>query len=219
MSAKLKKHFQKVIEDKELIKLISCHVLISILHFLFFLKTKNNTELLRTVACFTVAAGGLFFNRPGFRFALVLYALTLPFYTQAVNYTDFFLIIISCRTWTRPHRISIITIYAIDVLLAFSARHEDPLVFGIYAVGCYVIFTIIKIIDDKQEHQEPELQLTEDEAIILEQLAQGKLQKEISGFTKNTITKKLQQAQVRNHCSCREELKIKYIQSKINHKE
>lgn len=216
MSAKIKNHFKKVIDDKELVQLISCHLLIATLHLLYFVRTHNSTELLRAAICTAAALSGTVFYRPGLRAGLIIYALTLPFYTQAVNYTDFFLIIISCRNWKRPHRIAIVTLYAIDILLAFSARHEDPLVFGIYAVGCFIIYTIIKIINDKDNTQEPVPHFTEDEVIILEQLAQGKLQKEIEGFTKNTITKKLQQAQDRNHYTSREELKINYIKYRNN---
>lgn len=64
------------------------------------------------------------------------------------------------------------------------------------------------------------LNLTLDEIYILEELAKGKQQKEIRKFSKNTVTKKLKQARIRNKLTSTAELMLMYRemleQDKIN---
>lgn len=54
------------------------------------------------------------------------------------------------------------------------------------------------------------LQLTEDEAYILSELMQGKQQKEIAKWNKNTVSKKLKQARERNNILSNAELLLIY---------
>lgn len=54
------------------------------------------------------------------------------------------------------------------------------------------------------------LQLTEDEEFILDELSQGKQQKEIRRWNKNTVSKKLKQARERNNILSNAELLLVY---------
>ena len=57
------------------------------------------------------------------------------------------------------------------------------------------------------------LDLTKDERIVLEELAKGKLQKQIGQFSQNTVTKLLKSAQERNHCKSKQELISRYLKA------
>ncbi len=54
------------------------------------------------------------------------------------------------------------------------------------------------------------LNLKEDERYILDQLRAGKLQKEIEGYSEQSITAKLKNARERNMCESTAELLAKY---------
>ena len=62
------------------------------------------------------------------------------------------------------------------------------------------------------------LNLTEDEKIILSELAKGKLQKQIEGYHQNTVTRHLKNAMERNLCKTKTELLQKYIVSESQNK-
>lgn len=55
------------------------------------------------------------------------------------------------------------------------------------------------------------LLLTDDERSILQELADGKLQKQIDLFSQNTITKMIKRAMERNLCKTKAELLHRYI--------
>ena len=55
------------------------------------------------------------------------------------------------------------------------------------------------------------LNLTEDEKLVLEELACGKLQKEIEQFTENQVTQILKNAVSRNMCKSKTEWMQKYM--------
>ena len=55
------------------------------------------------------------------------------------------------------------------------------------------------------------LLLTDDERLVLEELAAGKLQKEITDFSENRVTQIIKNAMIRNGCKSKAELQQKYI--------
>ena len=55
------------------------------------------------------------------------------------------------------------------------------------------------------------LLLTDDERIVLNELAAGKLQKQIEQFSVNTVTKLIKNAMERNNCKSKTELLHKYL--------
>lgn len=55
------------------------------------------------------------------------------------------------------------------------------------------------------------LLLTDDERLVLEELAGGKLQKEILQFSENRVTQIIKNAMSRNLCKSKAELQQKYI--------
>lgn len=57
------------------------------------------------------------------------------------------------------------------------------------------------------------LELEEDEELIIKELAKGKLQKEITLYSKNIIKEKIDHAKIRNHIMSTDELVTLYKQS------
>ena len=55
------------------------------------------------------------------------------------------------------------------------------------------------------------LMLTDDERIVLRELANGKLQKEIVEFSENRVTQIIKNAMSRNNCKSKAELLQKFI--------
>lgn len=67
-----------------------------------------------------------------------------------------------------------------------------------------------KIEQEKADLEKQKLNLTDSEIYILTEITSGKLQKEIEGFSENTICTKLKMASARNNCS-KDELKLKFL--------
>ena len=104
-------------------------------------------------------------------------------------------------------------IYILNVIISYKLKNLDIIAFCIHCV--YTVMFGIKInyvfIPNKPEV----LNLTEDEKIILNELANGKLQKQIEGYHQNTVTKYLRNAMERNMCKTKTELLQKYMAMKL----
>ena len=99
-------------------------------------------------------------------------------------------------------------IYLANVVISFSLKRLDIVAFLIHIV--YVFMFQIKMNYVFAINKPKALNLTEDEKAILNELAKGKLQKEIDLFSEQTITHKLKSARERNMCNSTAELLAKY---------
>ena len=106
-------------------------------------------------------------------------------------------------------------IYGANLIPALVYRQNELPTIGIHVLNCIWITIFIEFVVIKRKTKT--LQLTDDELIVLSQLAEGKLQKEVEPFTQNQVTKLLQNAQSRNMCKTKTELLNRFI--KENHKE
>lgn len=80
---------------------------------------------------------------------------------------------------------------------------------GINGLNCILFYTLAKYLFAMRV--QTILLLTDDEKIVLEELADGKLQKEIEQFSQNKVTQILKNAMSRNNCKTKAELLNKYI--------
>lgn len=128
------------------------------------------------------------------------------------NFTAYFIILSICiikPKWRYPA----LGIYFSLATIAFSI-HDSPLIaFLIHISRAMYYYTIFHyfIFTRFSEKKEVLLNLKNDEFEILKQMAAGKKQKEIEGFSINTVTKKLVQAKTRNNIDTTQELLIKFI--------
>ena len=80
---------------------------------------------------------------------------------------------------------------------------------GIHFLNCFLFFTCAKYLF--AAITPTALLLTDDERIVLEHLADGKLQKEIEEYSQNTVTKHIRNAMNRNQCKTKAELIHRFI--------
>lgn len=125
------------------------------------------------------------------------------------NFTALFIvcIVIMCNPkFTVPVLIS----YFVTICIAFSINEEEIYHFLIHITrSLWFISLMIYVTNHKFKRHE--LLLYDDEKLILDQLCNGKIyQKEVEGFSENTVYRKLKAARERNGNISREELINKY---------
>lgn len=132
------------------------------------------------------------------------------------NFTAYFIIL--AIAIIRPRwKISILTGYFSIATIAFIHNDQHLVNYLIHisrATYYYVIFNyfIFTHFRSKAINKNIELlDLKEEEIEILTQMAAGKKQKEIEGYSINTVTKKLLQARTRNNINTTQELLIRFL--------
>ena len=95
-------------------------------------------------------------------------------------------------------------------LKGFSASH-----IFIHFMNCVFILTALNTFVFIK-NTKTKLVLDSGQRQILQELSEGKQQKEIECFSKNTITKKLHDAMLKNNCATKEELLTLFIKEKEN---
>ena len=150
-----------------------------------------------------------------YSFALISIYANSPSYLYN-NYTAFFvmcLVLLFIPKW----KFIAIAIYAILITIAFAFNTESLCHYLIHIVRTmYYFYLLFHIIRTRYERIVPThlncLELTEDEVNILDQMLSGKKQKEVIGFSINTVTKKLNNAKTRNHINTTQELLFAYME-------
>lgn len=153
----------------------------------------------------------LIFKRKSFTCFYLIYALVLVFiiaFTKSClynNYTALFIICIIIMVQPKLEIPAVIA-YFVAVSVAFAINDESLINFFIHICrSVWFIIIVAFVVNNKFERKT--LILYEDEIEILKQLADGKhYQKEVKGFSENTIYRKLKAARERNGNITREEL-------------
>ena len=91
----------------------------------------------------------------------------------------------------------------------FAVKNYAIMTLGINGLNCILFYTLAKYLFATKV--QTTLLLTDDERTVLEELASGKLQKEITDFTENRVTQIIKNAMIRNGCKSKAELQQKYI--------
>lgn len=161
----------------------------------------------------------LVFRRQGFSFFYLIYAVILIFLISIEdtklfnNYTALFMICIVMMTWPKLE-IPICCIYFVAVCVAFAINDESLIHFLIHIVRSVWFIAIVSyVLHNRFERKK--LILFNDEKKILDQLCDGKIyQKEVEGFSENTIYRKLKAARERNGNVTRDQLVEMYRKEK-----
>lgn len=159
------------------------------------------------------------FKRQGFSIFYLIYAVILIFLISFEetklfnNYTALFMVCIVMML--RPElELFIWIIYFITVSIAFAINDEKIIHFFIHIVRSLWFITIVSYVLNNR-FQRKKLILFDDEKKILNQLCQGKVyQKEVEGFSENTIYRKLKAARERNGNITRDQLVEMYRKEK-----
>lgn len=151
------------------------------------------------------------FKRKCFSYFYLVYAVILVFMIAFEktflfnNYTALFLVCIVIMI--KPQvRFVAISLYISAICVAFSINGESVFHFLIHLTRTFWFFgTVFFVTENNFERKK--LILYEDEIKILAQLCDGKIyQKEVEGFSENTVYRKLKAARERNGNLTREQL-------------
>ena len=207
----IKNRIKLLQNDKDLAKLLFCHLLLIILHVCEYYTTNiQYFWYIRAGGCALISILIFFIGRKGLAYGLFIYGCTLVYVNNFYNYATIFFVYIACGANPKLRKVAP-WIYIANVAIAFKIKNLDIIAFCIHCI--YTIMFGIKInyvfIPNKPET----LNLTEDEKLILSELAKGKLQKQIEGYHQNIVTKYIKNAMERNMCKTKTELLQKFIAS------
>lgn len=164
---------------------------------------------LRAGGCGIISLFIFLFGRKGLSYGLLIYSCSLVYVNMFYNYATIFFMLIAIGANPKLKKFAP-WIYLINVVISFSIKRLDIVAFLIHIV--YVFMFQIKMNYVFAINKPEKLNLTKDEIDILKELAKGKLQKEISLFSEQTITHKIKSARERNMCSSTGELVEKFKQ-------
>lgn len=161
----------------------------------------------------------ILFSRKGFPYFYIFYSSFLVFsmaFEQTYlynNYTSLFIVCVVIMIQPKI-RIPAFVLYFALVTIAFALNEETLYHYFIHVVrSIWYIGLIEFVLSDKFRRKK--LVLYEDERMILDQLCEGKVyQKEVEGFSENTIYRKLKAARERNGKVTRDQLVDAYRNEK-----
>lgn len=205
---KLKGRVIALKNDRKSLIILLLHLLLAACHLSFnlFSDIQYHAEL-RAAGCITIALLTFFFDRRGMAVGFVLYASSLIYINTFYNYGTIFFLLIAYGAYPKIKWPALV-IYAINVFISFSLKKLIPIAILIHFIylGLFLLITIL-IYKVKPSRT---LNLKEDERYILNELMDGKLQKEIDRYSQQTITAKLKNAKERNMCESTTELLTVY---------
>ena len=204
----LKKKLQIIKSDKVLLSVILIHLLLIFFHCAYSFFTDYWQCYVRAGFCFIIAASTILFLRKGFAVTIAIYAYVLLYFNRFFNYTSFLFVLFAIYSYPKIEKPALV-LYAINLFVSFAVKQYAIMTLGINALNCILFYTLAKYLFATRI--QAVLLLTDDERIVLEELAGGKLQKEITDFTENRVTQIIKNAMSRNLCKSKAELLQKYI--------
>lgn len=182
--------------DKKLLLIFFLHLLLIALHV--YENYVGNIEYhwyLRAGGCGLISFCIFFFGRKGLAWALMIYACVLIYINNFYNYATIFFMLVAIGADPKLKKVAPF-IYITNVFIAFTLKRLGITPFSIHLVYCVMFYTKIGYVF--AIHKPETLNLTQDEKKILEELAKGKMQKEIDLYSQQTISGKLKNARERN---------------------
>ena len=204
----LKKKLQIIKSDKVLLSVILIHLLLIFFHCAYSFFTDYWQCYVRAGFCFIIAASTILFLRKGFAVTIAIYAYVLLYFNRFFNYTSFLFVLFAIYSYPKIEKPALV-LYAINLFVSFAVKQYAIMTLGINALNCILFYTLAKYLFATRI--QAVLLLTDDERIVLEELAAGKLQKEITDFSENRVTQIIKNAMSRNLCKSKAELLQKYI--------
>ena len=206
--SRLRQRYLLLVNDKFLLIIFLLHLLVIICHVSQnYLSDIQYHWYLRAGGCGIIAFLIFLGGRKGLSYGLTVYACALIYINTFYNYGSIFFILVAMGA--NPKRqIPIAVVFLINVIISFSLKHLIVISFIIQLTYAVLFYLCMKYVF--KIHTPETLNLTEDEKKILQELAKGKLQKEIDLFSEQTITHKMKNARERNMCNSTAELVEKF---------
>ena len=204
----LRKKIQIIKSDKVMLSVIMIHLLLVFFHCAYSFFTDYWQCYVRAGFCFLIAASTVIFLRKGFAITIAIYAYVLLYFNRFFNYTSFLFVLFAIYSYQKIEKPALV-LYALNLFVSFAIKQYAILTLGINALNCILFYTLAKYLFATRV--QAVLLLTDDERLVLEELAGGKLQKEITEFNENRVTQIIKNAMSRNLCKSKSELLQKYI--------
>ena len=195
-------------------------LIISILYFVRGISEGFNTGIIIVISMNLIYIPLVFiFKRQGFSGFYLIYAIILVFLISFEetklfnNYTALFMVCIVMMIQPKLE-FFIYIVYFVSVCIAFTLNGENLIHFFIHIIRSLWFISIVSyVLNNRFERKK--LILFDDEKKILDQLCEGKIyQKEVEGFSENTIYRKLKAARERNGNITRDQLVELYRKEK-----
>lgn len=196
---RVKRHFFNLIQDKVLCWTFLVWAILISNHIYMLIDSGYKIEpAIRVAYCCVYLILALIMGRKCWNFQMLLIAFSIMYYNRWNNYTSWiFVLIVSYRNY--KYRAVLYSIYAAAAIVCIAIGHRDITHTCLHFTHCFCIYFLLELAKIQLNSEKP-LNLTDDELIIIKQLAAGKLKKEITGFSKNTVTAKIKDACRRNKC-------------------
>ena len=204
----LKKRWQILKSDKVLFAIFAIHLLLVFFHCAYSFYTEHLQCFIRAGFCLAIAGATFFFLRKGFSISILLYSYVLLYFNNFYNYTSFLFVLFAIYGTPKIKKPAYM-FYALNVFIAFAIKEREILTLGIHGMNCFLFYVCAKYLF--AAIPQSTLLLTDDERVVLRELAGGKLQKQIEQFSVNTVTKLLKNAMERNNCKSKTELLHRYL--------
>ena len=204
------KKIQVLKSDRLLFAILLIHLLLAFFHMGYSFYTENDPTqcYIRAGFCATIALATFLFLRVGFSITILLYAGALLYFNNFFNYTSFLFVLFAIYATPKLQPYAVLY-YAIAVFIVFALKGHAIMTLAIHGLNCVLFYTCARFLF--AEKTQSTLLLTDDERLVLNELTEGKLQKQIEAFSPNTVTKLIKSAQERNHCKTKAELQHKFI--------
>lgn len=138
---------------------------------------------------------------------LIIMALVASYFNHFLNFTSFFVLLLACRMNRRSEG-TLLIVYAVNEAIALHLKDCTIIDLLVHITTCAFFYLIYFFVNKPKV-----LELKEDEETIIKEMADGKLQKEITLYSKNIVKEKLDHAKIRNHLIDTNELITLYRQS------
>lgn len=204
----LKKKYDALKEDRAFFIICLAHLFLAFFHLVYSFCTDYWQCYVRAGFCLFIAICIFLFNRRGFSFSVLIYAYTLLYFNNFYNYTSFILVIFAIIA-TPKLTLPALVLYGANLIPALVYRRNELPTIGIHVLNCAWITVFVVLVIMKTTRNT--LQLTDDERLVLSQLASGKLQKEIKEYSENQVTQIIKNAVSRNQCKSKAELLNRFI--------
>lgn len=212
---KSEKRFKDFISDK--LQWGSCVIALIMLfsHLYQFFDSGHKIDcLIRVIFCGVYIPVVLITGRKFISWLFLIFGLTILQFSTFNNYSAFFIICLCCY-WNPKlkYQIPVLIAYVISAIIVCTWHDKSVVHLVIHLVNCFCFYFMGMILFTSKAKTK-KLQLTDDEHRILMVLSRGEQQKSIEFFSKNTVTKKINDAMIRNDCQTKEELLMKFIAEK-----
>lgn len=196
------------LKDKKVFNIIVLAFFLIGLHTWQFIKSGHDIRaLINLVMCAVCIPSLLIWGLSALPYFLLVYCfIYLPF-EEFDNYTSLFLL---CSAISLKKKLRFCFIpYVVEVITVYMMNNMEISHISISILYVIFFWEIYIHIQDRHADVEP-LELKPEEEKILQELAKGKMQKEIEFYSHVTVSKKLKDARERNNCISTDELVTKF---------